>query len=165
MGNLSIRNGALGLGMAAIVAISTPLVMSSEGRSLVSYLDPVGIPTICDGITSGVQLGQTATDQDCDRLLAHELGQAVAAVDKNVRVPLGPYQRAAFGSFVYNVGESKFQKSTILRMLNSGDVEGACNQLPRWIYAGGKVLGGLVRRRQAEKALCLVGIYSSGKSL
>ena len=67
-------------------------------------------------------------------------------------------RRAALGSFVYNVGERQFSSSTLLRLLNSGDVLGACAQLSRWVYAGGKQLAGLVNRRAAERELCEVGL-------
>ncbi|HHP7177414.1 TPA: glycoside hydrolase family protein, partial [Pseudomonas aeruginosa] len=51
------------------VAIASALVAAHEGRSLVAYVDPVGIPTICEGITAGVRLGDRATPQQCDALL------------------------------------------------------------------------------------------------
>jgi lysozyme len=63
----------------------------------------------------------------------------------------------ALVSFTYNVGAGAFRTSTLLKKLNAGDTVGACNQLPRWNKAGGKVLPGLTRRRAAEQALCLKG--------
>lgn len=126
-----------------------------EGRSLVAYLDPVGIPTICEGITRGVYMGQTKTAAECDALIAGELGSAIRSVDSLVKSPQPDTRRAALGSFVYNVGQGAFAKSTLLRKLNAGDVPGACAELKRWVYAGGKVLGGLVKRRNAEYKLCM----------
>ena len=67
-------------------------------------------------------------------------------------------RRAALGSFVYNVGEGQFSSSTLLRLLNAGDARGACAQLSRWVFAGGKQLAGLVNRRAAERELCEVGL-------
>ncbi|MBK5413735.1 lysozyme [Pseudomonas sp. TH31] len=134
------------------------LVTWFEGRSLVAYADPVGIPTICDGITLGVSLGNVATPAQCDKLLERELSIALAAVDRQVRVPLPETRRAALGSFVYNIGESQFARSTLLRKLNAGNALGACAELSRWIYAGGKRLAGLVKRRAAERELCEVGL-------
>lgn len=147
---LSAAGGAL--------ALAAALVAPFEGRSLVAYLDPVGIPTICEGITAGVRMGDMATPAECDALLEHELQRAVDAVDRQVLVPLPDTRRAALASFVYNVGEGQLARSTLLRKLNAGDVRGACAELSRWVYAGGKKLGGLVRRRAAERELCEVGL-------
>lgn len=143
-------------GAALVMAIATPLVAKFEGRSLVAYLDPVGIPTICEGITAGVRLGQTKTAAECDALLAGELGKALAAVDSRSTVFLPPARRAALASFVYNVGEEAFARSTLLRKLNAGDSMGACAELSRWVYAKGKKLPGLVARRAEEMRLCLL---------
>lgn len=153
-----IKKTVLGYAAAGSLAMATALVSHFEGRSLVSYLDPVGIPTICYGSTAGVKLGQTKTPEECSALLAGELGQACASVDKAVRVPLTPARRAALCSFVYNAGATAFQASTMLRLLNQGDTRGACAQLDRWVYASGQKLGGLVKRRAAERELCEVGL-------
>lgn len=67
-------------------------------------------------------------------------------------------RRAALASFVYNVGEGQFSRSTLLRKLNAGDAREACAELSRWVYAGGRVLTGLVKRRAAERELCEVGL-------
>ena len=142
--------GALGMAGAVVTWF--------EGRSLVAYLDPVGIPTICEGITAGVRLGQTTTDAECDVLLAKELGQAMDIVDRMAIHEQPDTRRAALGSFVYNVGAGAFARSTLLRKLNGGDVAGACAELSRWVYAGGKQLAGLVKRRAAERELCEAGL-------
>lgn len=134
------------------------LVTWFEGRSLLAYADPVGIPTICEGVTRGVSLGDRATSTECDQLLERELNIALAAVDRQARVPLPETRRAALGSFVYNVGERQFARSTLLRKLNAGNAQGACAELSRWVYAGGKRLAGLVKRRAAERELCEVGL-------
>ena len=144
--------------VTGVLGMTGALVSWFEGRSLVAYLDPVGIPTLCEGITQGVKLGDRATPEQCDQLLQRELRIALNAVDRQVHVPMPDTRRAALGSFVYNVGEGQFSRSTLLRLLNAGDVRGACAQLSRWVYAGGKQLGGLVNRRAAERELCEVGL-------
>ncbi|SDL78068.1 lysozyme [Modicisalibacter muralis] len=149
------RLGIPVIGGALTIAAAT--VSHFEGRSNEAYLDPVGIPTICDGHTQGVQLGQTLSNDECDKLLAGDLGDAFDAVDQHVDVVLPPTRRAALASFTYNVGEDALMRSTLLRKLNAGDVVGACNELRRWVYAGGRKLAGLVRRRKAERELCLIG--------
>ncbi|WP_442867570.1 lysozyme [Castellaniella sp. S9] len=128
-----------------------------EGRSLVAYIDPVGIPTICEGFTHGVKMGDVATPAQCDALTRQEVARALAVVDASAPgLPDGP--RVALASFVYNVGPGAYNGSTLLRKLRAGDVIGACKELPRWVYAGGRKLAGLVKRRNAEMQICLSGL-------
>jgi len=141
-----------------VLAAAVSLVATYEGRSLVAYLDPVSIPTICEGYTHGVKLGDVATPEECDQLTRQEVVKALAVVDGSVPRPLPDGVRVALASFVYNVGPGAYGGSTLLRMLKAGDVRGACNQLPRWVYAGGKKLRGLERRREAERQICLSGL-------
>lgn len=141
-----------------VLAAAVSFIAVWEGRSLVAYADPIGIPTICEGYTHGVKLGDVATPQQCDKLTAQEAGKALAVVDSSVPRPLPAGVRVAMTSFVYNVGPGNYQKSTMLRKLRAGDYAGACNELPRWVYAGGRKLRGLERRRQAEREICLSGL-------
>ncbi|MEQ4617649.1 MAG: lysozyme [Corticimicrobacter sp.] len=138
-----------------VMAAAVALVATWEGRSLVAYVDPVGIPTICEGYTHGVKLGDVATPAQCDDLTRQEVSQALAVVDASVADTLPDGTRVALASFIYNVGAGAYQRSTLLRKLRAGDIEGACRELPRWSYAGGKKLLGLERRRNAEMQLCL----------
>jgi len=143
--------------IAGSLAMAGSIVGYYEGRELIGYLDPVGIPTICDGHTATAKLGQVKTDAECEELLQQDLGWALAAVDKHLpSVP--PATRAALGSFVYNVGVGNFESSTLLRKAKAGDMVGACNELPRWVYAKGRKLNGLVTRRESERQLCLEGL-------
>jgi lysozyme len=157
---MSFRTKAMVAGASALL-IATPLVAEYEGRSLVAYLDPVGIPTICEGYTWGVYLGDVKTHSECDKLTEKELVKAIRVVEVAVDVPLSETRKAALASFVYNVGPTRFLSSTLLDKLNSGDTIGACNELSRWVYAKGKKYYGLVRRREAERKLCLVGTAGS----
>lgn len=143
--------------LAASLAAATSTVAYFEGRSLVGYLDPVGIPTICYGHTATAYLGQELSAEECERLLAEDLGWALGAVDRHLP-GAPPLTRAALGSFTYNVGVGAFERSTLLRKAKAGDWVGACHELDRWVYAGGRKLNGLVRRREAERQLCLEGI-------
>lgn len=150
--------------LAGSLATAAAVVGYFEGRELVGYVDPVGIPTVCYGHTATARVGQVKTDAECEALLQQDLGIALAAVDR--RLPnLPPVTRAALGSFVYNVGPGAFQSSTLLRKARAGDLAGACNELPRWVYAGGRVLNGLVRRREAERELCLEGLRNDSNSI
>ncbi|WP_193090082.1 lysozyme [Advenella sp. FME57] len=141
--------------VGGVVAAAVALVATWEGRSLVAYLDPVGIPTICDGYTHGVKMGDTATPEKCDELTSEEVKKALAVVDESVPRQLPDGARVALASFVYNVGAGAYSGSTLLRKLRAGDIVGACRELPRWVYAGGRKLRGLVRRRNAEMKICL----------
>lgn len=143
---------------AGVLGLAAGVVAHFEGYRPTAYLDPVGIPTICYGHTATARMGQTLSRDECDALLAGDLGKALAAVDRYVYAPLTTERRAALASFVYNVGPAAFAKSTLLRRLNAGDVRGACAELSRWVYAGGRELPGLVRRRQAERELCEAGL-------
>lgn len=154
---MNIRTAAIG-GLTGALAVAGSYIAYFEGRSLTAYLDPVGIPTICEGVTRGVRLGDVATPQECDMHLELEVYSHAADVDRLVKVPLTSNEYAAWVSFVYNVGAPAFAKSTALRKLNAGDHRGACLEMKRWVYAGGKKYQGLERRRQAESALCLSGL-------
>lgn len=152
---MSWKKTAVKAGLTGTLAVSASLIAYFEGRRLVAYIDPVGIPTICEGITLGVKLGDKYTEAQCDAALEAEVRLKARVVDKYVRVPVSPNTYAALVSFVYNVGEGNFRNSSLLRKLNAGDKVGACNEMTRWVYAGGKKLNGIVKRREAEKQLCL----------
>lgn len=149
--NPELRRRIVTLGIAAAV----PLVAAFEGLRQKAYLDPVSIPTVCFGTTAGVKLGQVYSVEQCENLLARDLIEANAGIDSCVHVPLQEHQRAALVSFTYNVGRRNFCGSTLARKLNNGDYTGACNELPKWVYAKGVKLPGLVKRREQERKLCL----------
>lgn len=143
---------------AGALSIATAVVSYYEGYQPTAYRDPVGVPTICFGHTATARMGQTLSQERCTELLQADLGHAFSAVDRRTQVDLPPPTRAALASFVYNVGEGAFARSTLLRKLNAGDLRGACHELSRWVYAGGRKLNGLVKRRATERELCLKGI-------
>lgn len=155
--NKKILGGALG----AAMALSVGIVSTWEGTELKSYQDSVGVWTVCTGHTGTAGPGQTRTPAECEALLASDMGDAFAAVDRYIHVPLEPETRAAFVSFTFNLGAGKLQRSTLARKANAGDLEGACNELPRWVYADGQRLRGLVNRRKAERDLCLEGVRNA----
>ncbi|WP_312069487.1 lysozyme, partial [Acinetobacter sp.] len=78
-----------------------------------------------------------------------------ASVNNLVKVPLSQNQFDALVSLTYNIGSTAFKNSTLLKKLNAKDYAGAADQFLRWNKGGGKVLKGLVRRREAERALFL----------
>lgn len=147
--------------LTALLTVSAggaAFVSQHEGRKLRAYKDPVGIVTVCDGHTSTARLGQVKTPAECDALLRGDLRAAEEAVRRLVKVPLSQETFDALVSFVFNVGEGNFAKSTLLKKLNRGDYVGACNELPKWSYARGVPLPGLVTRRSEERKACLKGL-------
>lgn len=158
---MSIRTRAAGITAAGIIgvsAIAVPFIGGWEGLRTQAYLDPVGIPTVCYGHTRGVEIGDAYTKEQCDELLRTELLEYLEFVDAYVRYPMPDTRRAALTSFAYNVGIANFERSTLLRLMNEGKTREACNQLSRWVFAKGIKLRGLVRRREAERKLCLEGL-------
>jgi len=128
-----------------------------EGLRLNAYLDSAGIATIGYGTIKidgkPVEMGMTCTEQEATVYLQADLAWAQTAVNQLVRVSLTQPEFDALVSFVYNVGQGAFAKSTMLRKLNAGDYEGAAKEFPRWNIAGGKVVKGLVARRRIEQAM------------
>jgi len=143
---------------AGAVAMSVPLVQKYEGTVLGTYLDPIGIVTACTGHTSqGLRLHVRYTPEHCEQLLYSDLLKHAKALEC-INRPLTDGQKAAFVSFAFNVGNGAFCSSTLARKANAGDMTGACAELDRWVYAGGRKLQGLVNRREAERALCESGV-------
>jgi lysozyme len=129
------------------------LIKSFEGLKLTAYLCPANVWTIGYGTTKGVKAGQAITAAKADELLAADVRQFEDAVNDAVTVNLTQGQFDALVAFAYNVGAQALRKSTLLKLLNAGDAAGAAKQFSRWNKAGGKVLTGLVRRREAERKL------------
>jgi lysozyme len=147
------------------------LIKSFEGLYLTAYLDIVGVPTIGFGCTEGVSKEdvankRTISAETAESMLMTELDRFQKGVEACVTVPLNDNEFAALVSFSYNLGLGSLQKSTLLKLLLSGDRAGAAEQFIRWNKAGGKEVSGLTRRRLAEKALFLSPVSSgSGGNL
>lgn len=148
------RTGLVGAVLSLVVGLAAPTVIFYEGLSTKAYLDPVGIPTICYGETENVYLGQVKSKPECDQMLRIKLGYIAMRVYVLVDTPMTAERLAGLTSFTYNVGLSKFRSSSLLRRINASDPN-ACDELLRWTYARGKQLPGLVKRRNAERNLCL----------
>jgi lysozyme len=125
-----------------------------EGCKLTAYQDQVGVWTIGYGHTGpDVVAGLTITQQQAETLLAKDVSSAAACVNNVVAVQLSQDEFDALADFVFNLGAGAFEGSTLLRDLNAGDFAGAAAQFDAWDHAGGAVVAGLLRRRQAETAL------------
>ena len=144
-----------GAGAAALLLVYVP---AFEGVVLRGYRDPIGVVTACAGHTATAVLGRPYTREECQSLLVDDLAEhaedTAECVADSVWWGLTPYEKAAFISFTYNVGSGAFCRSTMAQKLNADDVAGACAELSRWVYAGGRQLPGLVKRRATERALC-----------
>ncbi|ENF9604581.1 lysozyme [Salmonella enterica] len=147
-----------GAGAVAIAAAMLGGHDGLEGRRYIPYRDVAGVLTVCDGHTGkDIIPGKRYTDAECDALLDKDLKRVKAQVDPLIKVSIPESERAAFYSFAYNVGTGAFARSTLLKKLNAGDHAGACNELKRWTYAGGRQWKGLVTRREIEREVCTWG--------
>ncbi|MGM8528511.1 lysozyme [Enterobacter asburiae] len=136
------------------------LIKQFEGCKLTAYQDSVGVWTIGYGWTQPVdgkpiRAGMTIKQETAERLLKTGLVSYESDVSRLVKVRLTQGQFDALVSFTYNLGSKSLSTSTLLRKLNAGDYAGAADEFLRWNKAGGKVLNGLTRRREAERALFL----------
>lgn len=131
-------------------------ITQREGCELTAYQDSVGIWTIGVGHTSAagapaVRKGMKITKAEADEILSRDLALFEKAVNAAVKVPLNQNEFDALVSLAFNIGAGAFKKSTLVKKLNAGDKAGAADQFLRWNKAGGRVLKGLVKRREAER--------------
>ena len=137
------------------------LIKTFEGFRAKPYLCPAGIPTIGYGATyypDGRRVtmqDRPVTEADATAMLRSMLASYEAGVTRYVQVPLTQGQYDALVSFAYNLGLAALKSSTLLRLLNARNYAGAAAQFARWNRAGGKVLPGLTRRREAERVMFL----------
>ena len=129
------------------------LIKHFEGCELEAYKCPAGVWTIGYGHIKGVKEGMTITESQAEEMLKSELNEYEGYINNLVTAELNQNQFDAMVSWVYNLGGGNLKTSTLLKVLNSGDYDGVPAQMMRWNKAGGKVLEGLTRRRQAEADL------------
>lgn len=129
------------------------LIKEFEGCELSAYQDQGGRWTIGYGHTSGVHQGLTISQAQADTFLYADVQNIAAQISKYIKVPVSQNQFDAMVSLAYNIGPSRFAGSTLLRLLNAGDVLGAANQFRYWNMVAGQVSPGLVNRRAAERTL------------
>jgi len=131
------------------------LIKSFEGLRLRAYQCSANVWTIGYGHTADVRANDVITEEEALSFLRQDVAESERAVNQYVHVPLTQNQFDALVSFVFNLGVGSFRTSTLLKKLNAGDYDGVAQEFGRWIHAGGKKLPGLVRRREAERALFL----------
>lgn len=131
-------------------------ILNYEGFSETAYIPVAGdVPTIGFGSTEGVKLGDTITPEKAVERAYRDIQNAESAIHKCVHVPLSTSEYDAFTSLAYNIGTSAFCSSTLVKKLNAKDYEGACAEIKRWIYVKGKIVPGLVNRREKEYRMCM----------
>ncbi|HXG01499.1 MAG TPA: lysozyme [Bacteroidota bacterium] len=118
-----------------------------------AYLCPAGVWTIGYGHTGGVKEGDRITLQQAEELLKQDLERFEECIRRSVTVPLNQNQFDALVSFAFNVGCMALENSTLLRKLNAGDYAGAAQEFGKWVKSRGVILPGLIKRRDAERAL------------
>lgn len=132
------------------------LIGNAESCRRDPYVCPAGILTDGIGNTHGVSDGTRKTDQQIAADWQKNILEAESCVDKYAagkKLPDNSFSAAV--SIAFNAGCPKIQASTMFQLFRAGNILAACEQFPRWVYSGGKVLPGLVERRDKERALCL----------
>jgi len=129
------------------------LTESFEGCALIPYQDVAGVWTDGYGNTRNVVPGQAITQAQAEADLLRNVADAVAAVNRLVHIAMSQDEFDSLVDFTFNLGVGNFAGSTLLKLLNARDIEGAANEFAKWSKAGGNVVAGLLRRRLAERAL------------
>ena len=161
---------SLALSAAGLVGIAV-----NEGYNGHAYPDPVlgtKVPTIGFGTTGGVHMGDTTTPVKALQRKLSDVQAFEGAIKQCVRVPLHQYEYDAFINLAYNIGPTAFCNSTLVKLLNAQDYQGACDAILKWRMAGGvdcsapgnKTCPGLWARRVQTRNQCL-GSSASGATL
>lgn len=130
------------------------LIKRFEGCKLIAYKCPANVWTIGYGHTKDVRQGDKISQHQADIMLGYDVEifeNYVNDLIKGCKCTQGQFN--ALVSFAFNLGNGNLKTSTLLRKFKAGDYEGAAKQFLRWNIAGGKVLDGLTRRREAEEAM------------
>ncbi|WP_392559774.1 lysozyme [Orbus mooreae] len=150
-----------------IVDYSDEIRTSKQGLEIIGnaescrnepYYCPANILTVGIGSTSKVEQREYSNDEIA-RLWIMDIKEAEQCVNQygnGEKLPQSVFDATV--SITFNVGCSKMKTSTMYRYLNAGEYVKACNELPRWNKSVGKVLNGLVIRREKERELCLSGL-------
>lgn len=130
------------------------LLKEFEGLVLTAYPDPGsknGIPwTIGYGHTKGVKKGDKIMAAQAEEFLKADIAVAINVVRQYIKVPLNENQEGAMASFILNIGEGQFKKSSVLKYINAGRLAEVPGRMALYRMNDGKVMNGLVRRRAAE---------------
>lgn len=150
------------------LAIAVPLCMSFEGMDLVAkhqWFDPPGVITYCSGLTNldnpSVRAGDRFTKAQCEKFVVPSLKKYNAQMHTCIRAEQPPHREAALTDATYNLGRGNIcgkrgrRTASVADLINAGQIAQACAKLKEYIRSNGRVLPGLVKRREVEYELCL----------
>jgi lysozyme len=143
------------VGVSVVSASMVVFVSQWEGTVHTPYQDIGGVWTVCTGNTTNVVRGREYTALECGYLLMKDLEEHGRGVFTCVNVPLSKNEAVAIVSLTFNIGINAFCASTLVKMLNNENRQGAAHQFEKWTYADGHYSRGLANRRKAEKKLFL----------
>lgn len=138
-----------------VMLLASTMIMHFEGLKFEPYFDGGGVLSVCYGHTGkDIKPNTIYSQAECEQWLNSDLQTVKKQVDPLIQVKINTLTQAAIYSFVYNVGIGNFQRSTLLKKLNAGDQNGACEAMKQWVYAGKEKWQGLITRREIESAIC-----------
>lgn len=145
--------------VVAVLAVSAAGflgILNSEGFRGEAYI-PVAddVPTLGFGTTENVESGDTIDPVEALNRAMVDVNKFEGAVRSCVSVPLHQREYDAFVSLAYNIGQTAFCTSTLVKKVNSGDYRGACDEILRWHYSSGRSVEGLLNRRKREHKMCI----------
>ena len=142
------------MGTEQAVELAAGLCKHFEGLKLKAYKCPAGVWTIGYGHTKTAKPGMQITVEQAEALLQQDLAEAMLAVLRLCpKAVAKPKLLAALIDFTFNLGSGNLAASTLRRKINAEELDEVPEQLRRWVRVGGKILRGLVLRREAEIAL------------
>lgn len=153
MPNISKRGVIAALSLSAAGLVGIALHEGYTDKAVIPI--PGDVPTLGFGSTEGVKLGDKTTPAVALERALRDVSKDEAIVKRCVKVPLSQNEYDAAIQLAYNIGPTAFCRSTVVKRWNAGDYAGGCDAFLMWVKAGGKVLHGLVNRRQEERRLCL----------
>ena len=129
------------------------LIKKFEGLELDSYQCSANVWTLGYAHTQGVAEGDSCSEEEAEIILVHDLKEFETYVNALVDVELDQNQFDALVAWTFNLGPTNLRTSTLLKKLNAGEYNDVPSEIKRWNRAGGQVLDGLIRRREAEALL------------
>lgn len=129
------------------------LIKKFEGCELKAYRCAANVLTIGYGTTKGVTEDMEITKEEAESILKEEMHEYEGYINDMIKVPLEQNQFDSMVSWVFNLGSTNLSSSTLLKKINNSEYDEVPSQIKRWNKAGGKVLDGLIRRREAEALL------------
>ena len=147
--------------------LSKKMTVSGFGKNLIKQFETLRLKAYPDSKGYSIGYGHYIKEGDgltkdsiitieqAEKLFSQDVAEVYEAIVSTVKVKLSQNQTDALASFVYNIGVDAFKRSTLVKILNTGDYVGAADQFDRWVHSNKKVLPSLIARRAAEKALFL----------